>query len=58
VTENLRLLTINEVAELLRVHRATVWRFVKDGKLPQPITLGTRRRFKATDIEAHLASLS
>lgn len=37
-----QLITDKEVASLLSIHVATVWRMVQRGVLPQPIRLGTR----------------
>ena len=39
------------------VSRASIWRWVKTGKLPQPILIGERtRRWRAADIECFLES--
>lgn len=50
-------LTTAEVAQLLRVSDQTVAAYLRAGKLPQPIRIGRRLLFRATDIEAHLARL-
>ncbi|KQV39170.1 MULTISPECIES: helix-turn-helix domain-containing protein [unclassified Rhizobium] len=49
-----RLLTDKEVAEIFQVHRATIWRRVKDGTLPRPIRMGTISRFPQSEIIAAL----
>ena len=48
-----RFLSDKDIAERYSVHRATPWRWVKEGKLPQPvkITAGCTR-WKLADIEA------
>lgn len=48
------LLTDKEVAEIFQVHRATVWRRVKDGGLPAPIRIGKLARFPQSEIIAAL----
>jgi excisionase family DNA binding protein len=49
-----RLLTIKEVAELLRVAEATVYRLVKRGDLPAIKPSAKITRFRKSDIEAFL----
>jgi len=46
-------LRANDVAYVLGVSRATVWKWVKEGKLPQPIKIGRRIRvWRMADIKA------
>jgi excisionase family DNA binding protein len=46
------LLTTNEVAELARVSRQTVWRWAEDGVLPTAVELPSgHRRFRRSDVE-------
>ena len=45
----IRILTIQEVAELLRVHRTTVSRLARTGELKSYV-LGSRRLFKESDV--------
>jgi excisionase family DNA binding protein len=45
----INILTVNEVAELLRIHRSTVSRYAKSGEL-KSFKLGSRRLFKYEDI--------
>ena len=46
------LLTTNEVAELARVSRQTVWRWAEDGVLPAAVELPSgQRRFRRSDVE-------
>ncbi len=40
------LLSDNAAAALLGVSRATFWRRVKDGTLPQPVKLGAATRWR------------
>lgn len=44
-----KVMTTDEVAEILRVHRTTVFRFAKSGKL-KSYQLGSRRLFKESDV--------
>ena len=46
-----RLLTVDELAEWLRMPRATLYNWVSEGKLPY-VKVGPRLRFKAQQIEA------
>ena len=48
-SENIRILTIQEVANLLRVHRTTVSRYAMSGKLKSYL-IGNRRLFKEPDV--------
>lgn len=43
-------LTADDVAELLRVKRSTVWRWARDGKLPA-VRFGRLIRFRSVDVE-------
>jgi excisionase family DNA binding protein len=48
-----KLLKINEVAERLTVHRATVYKLVAAGQLAPPVKLGERvARWRESDVEA------
>jgi len=42
-------LTVNEVAKSLRVHRSTVSRYAQSGEL-KSYKIGNRRLFKSTDV--------
>lgn len=45
------LLTVADVAEILKVSRATVYSLVKDGRL-RPVDLGLRKtRFRRADVQ-------
>jgi excisionase family DNA binding protein len=50
-SQTTRVLTVQEVAELLRVHRSTVSRFAKSGQL-RSYLVGNRRLFKDSDVWA------
>lgn len=56
--ENLNIgqqITDSKVAELLSISRATVWRWVKAGKLPAPRKLGDNTtRFDASEVMAKI----
>jgi len=47
------LFTTDEVAEMLKVHRVTVWRWCKSGKLPA-IQVGQQWRIRASDLQAFI----
>jgi len=49
--QNDRILTLQEVAELLRVHPSTVSRFARAGALKSYV-IGSRRLFKELDVWA------
>jgi excisionase family DNA binding protein len=48
---DIRILTVQEVAELLRVHRSTVSRYAQSGELKSYV-IGSRRLFKENDVWA------
>lgn len=50
------LLTSREVAEELRVHRATVLRWAREGTVPAIRLPGKGIRFRRSDVEAVLAT--
>jgi excisionase family DNA binding protein len=53
-----RLLTPSEVAALFRVDPKTVTRWAKAGKLTSIKTLGGHRRYKETEVNTLLKSIS
>jgi predicted DNA-binding transcriptional regulator AlpA len=52
------LLSDRAAAELLDVSRATFWRRVSDGTLPQPVKLGGATRWRRDDLLAALDRLA
>lgn len=50
-TSDIRILTVQEVADKLRVHRSTVTRYAQSGEL-KSYQIGNRRLFKETDVWA------
>jgi excisionase family DNA binding protein len=48
-----KLLTVNEVANILRVSNMTVYRLVKSGQIPA-IRVGKNYRIKETDVNEYL----
>jgi predicted DNA-binding transcriptional regulator AlpA len=56
------LLDINAVRAKLGgnrpLHKATVWRMVRDGKLPRPILIGGSARWIANEINAAIAGIA
>ena len=49
--QDIKILTVEEVADKLRVHRSTVSRFAQSGELDSYL-IGTRRLFKESDVLA------
>jgi excisionase family DNA binding protein len=48
-TEDRKILTLQEVSEILRVHRSTISRYAKSGEL-KSYQIGNRRLFKSDDV--------
>ena len=53
--EKARFLTVQEVADMLRVSSMTVYRLIKVGDLPA-VRVGRSFRVRDTDIDAYLAA--
>jgi excisionase family DNA binding protein len=51
ISQNTRILTVKEVAEILRIHRSTVSRYAMSGEL-RSYVIGNRRLFKESDVWA------
>ncbi len=49
------LLTLAEVAKLLRRSTLTIYRWTRDRKMPQPIRISGRPLWRAADLEAFIA---
>jgi excisionase family DNA binding protein len=47
--QDIKILTVKEVADILRVHRSTVSRFAQSGEL-KSYRVGNRRLFKDKDV--------
>ena len=50
-SQNLKILTVQEVAIILRIHRSTVSRYAMSGEL-RSYVIGNRRLFKEVDVWA------
>lgn len=50
-SQTTKILTVQEVAEILRVHRSTISRYAMSGEL-RSYTIGNRRLFKENDVWA------
>lgn len=50
-SQNIKILTVKEVADFLRVHRSTVSRYAISGELKSYL-IGNRRLFKECDVWA------
>jgi excisionase family DNA binding protein len=53
-----QLLTIDDVADRLRIHRSYVYKLIRLGTLPQPIKLGKSTRIRATELQDALKAFS
>ena len=52
-----RLLRRNEVMDLLQISEATLYRWQREGLIPQPMSLGPRsKRWPIDEIEAFIAA--
>lgn len=51
------LLTIDEAADRLRVHRSYIYKLIGNGALPAPIKLGRAARFKASEFDDAIRAL-
>ena len=51
------LLTIDDAADRLRVHRSYVYKLIYAGALPAPIKLGRAARFKASELDEAIRAL-
>ena len=49
--QNIKILTVQEVADILRIHRTTVSRYAVSGEL-RSYVVGNRRLFKDSDVWA------
>ena len=49
--QNIKILTVQEVADILRIHRSTVSRYAMAGEL-RSYVVGNRRLFKDSDVWA------
>ena len=62
--ENLRLLTVRQVAALLGIHTRSVWRLAAlakagRGDFPPPLRIGPKTvRWRLADVQAYLANLA
>lgn len=54
---NEEVFSTDEVAEMLKVHRVTVWRWCKSGKLPA-VQVGQQWRIRARDLQAFIEARS
>ncbi len=51
-----KLLTTEQVAEVLGVPRATLWQWRSHGKGPKGLRVGRHVRYRATDIDRWIAA--
>ena len=51
-------ITQDQLAKMLGISKVTIWRMIKDGRLPKMITIGARsKRWVSADINDWLQSL-
>ena len=54
-----QLLTVKDVAAMLKIHPRTVWRMSATGDIPAPLRLAAKTiRWRLKDIETHVAKLA
>ncbi len=51
------LLLVGDVARQLSVSVRTVWRWIREGRLPRPIYIAGKPRWRQGEVEAHIRSL-
>ena len=52
-----RLLPVGDVAERLGVSVRTVWSLRSAGEIPEPVKIGSRTRWKRSEIETYIRGL-
>ena len=52
------LLTIDDVAGRLRVHRSFVYTLIRRGDLPRPIKIGKASRIRGADLDLAIRAMS
>ena len=52
ITENERLLSVRDVAELVGCHKNTIWNWSRIGIIPKPLAFGNLTRWKLSEITA------
>lgn len=52
------LLPIAEVSKRIGFAESTIFRFMKEGRFPKPVSIGTSKRWKNSDVEAWIQSLT
>jgi excisionase family DNA binding protein len=64
MSEQLKLLTVRELAAALNVHERSVWRLAAEAEagqsnFPRPLRIGPKTvRWRLADVEAYLAALA
>lgn len=57
MNENERLIRLPELVSLIGVKKSTIWKWVKQGNLPQPIKLSSRVTvWRLSDVYAYIHS--
>ncbi len=54
-----RLLRLPQLLEIVPIGRSTIWAYVRDGRFPAPVRLGSRCTvWRESDVQSWLAQLS
>jgi len=53
---SLQLLTKKQLAEILQCSERTIDRYIYSGKIPKPLRIGTRKRWRLSEIENWMQS--
>jgi prophage regulatory protein len=56
-TDDARLIDVNEVAQRLGVTPRTVWRWVEEGRFPEPLYVSRLRRWHYGEVSSWLLKL-
>ena len=53
-----RLLPIKEVVKIVGFKKSTIYKFIKEGKFPEPVKIGTSSRWKLSSIRKWMDGLN
>ncbi len=57
MTDQRKILTAQDVAEIYGLSVRTIWRWADQGKIPAPVTLGSSKRWRREDLMEHIEGL-
>ena len=55
---NEKFLTIKEVVDLVGFKKSTIYKFIKEGKFPEPVKIGISSRWKLSSIQKWMETLA